>query len=66
MHDSEQPTSGQAGAEIEITPEMIEAGLLVLVESGRLFTDYEMSGDRILVQEVFSTMLSARSDEMRR
>lgn len=35
----------QAGVEVEVTPEMEEAGVFELVESGRLFTDYEMSGD---------------------
>lgn len=55
----------QAGA-IEVTPEMEKAGVFELVESGRLFTDYEMSGDQLLVRRIFLKMLSARSDETRR
>ncbi len=43
----------RALVEIEVTPEMEEAGVFALVESGRLSTDYEMSGDRILAREVF-------------
>src|SRR6516162_6204464 len=39
-----------------ITPEMIEAGVRVLEESGRLIEGL-CSGDRLLVQEVFASML---------
>ncbi len=56
----------QAGVEVEVTPEMEEAGVFELVESGRLFTDYEMSEDQLLVRRIFLNMLSAHSDETRR
>lgn len=42
--------SRQVSAETEVTPEMVEAGLCVLQESGRI--SGELSSDRLLVQEL--------------
>lgn len=58
MQNQTPDKSGQASAEIEITPEMIEAGVVVLRDSGRLYSD--SNSDRLLVQEVCSAMLGAR------
>ena len=41
---------------IEITPQVIEAGLEVVEESGRLWHDSLSSGDSLLVQELFVAM----------
>jgi hypothetical protein len=49
--------------EIEITPQMIKAGLRVLEISGRLTTDYLKPSDKILVQELFLVMWHSRIDE---
>ena len=37
---------------IEITPEMIEAGLRILWDSGAV--EHPMDADRLLIQEIFS------------
>ena len=55
--------SSEAGApaedEIEVTPEMIEAGVDVLWKSGSV--EIPMDGvDQALVQKIFSAMLRAR------
>ena len=42
---------------VEATSEMIEAGLAVMKESGRLIGDQLMSGDGILVQEIYRAMV---------
>jgi len=44
--------------EIEITPEMIEAGFKALVESG--ITEFPLEGDRLTVAEIFHSMYSTR------
>jgi len=50
------PTSAEAGApEIEVTPEMIEAGLFTLYESGAIENPVE-ANDRSLVREIFLAM----------
>ena len=48
-----KPETGQAG--VEVTPEMIEAGVKVLDDSGRLISDAR-GGDRILIEEIFRAM----------
>lgn len=48
----------KADKEIEVTPEMVEAGCAVLLDSGRLTTDYLVSSDPLLVQEIFLAMLT--------
>ena len=55
--------AGQAGVSegIEVTPEMIEAGLKELDDSGRLGGDRLLSGDEVLVQQVFLAMWRCRS-----
>ena len=45
----------------EITPAMIEAGLNVLEGSGRLIEPL-LSGDELLVAQVFSAMIQFRQD----
>jgi hypothetical protein len=44
--------------EIEITPEMIEAGYRVLCNSG--IADVYLKADKILVAEIFETMFALR------
>ena len=64
-HSGALPYRGLAGApacEIEITPEMIEAGVAVLYESGAI--EHPLAADRDLVRDVFTTMVSQqRSDQ---
>ena len=48
---------------IEVTKEMIEAGLKVLEVSGRLIYDHRVSGDGLLIQDIFSAMMSACQHE---
>ena len=50
---------------IEVTEEMINAGVEVLLRSGRITTDYRTSGDELLVQRVFLAMLSAQRQQAR-
>jgi hypothetical protein len=52
--------SAEAGApEIEVTPEMIEAGIDVLYKSGAV--EHQMCDvDRELIQKIFLAMLHAR------
>lgn len=54
---------GQTGdlTDLEITPAMIEAGVAVLAESGRLDGYEPMSGDAILVSDLFRAMSLASS-----
>ena len=47
-----------------LTPEMIEAGINVLEESGRLPGDKRLTGDDVLVAEVFFAMLRHRPREL--
>ena len=59
MQKRKQHAGGQAGADIEITPEMIGAGVNELWDSGRLC--YEAGGsDRLLIKEIWETMERAR------
>lgn len=51
--------------EIRITPKMVEAGLRSLVESGRMDDDLEVSGDSLLVQRIFLSMMQAHAHEKR-
>lgn len=53
-------------SEIQVTPKMVEAGLRVLLNSGRLGDDLEASGDNLLVQEIFLSMLQAHPHETMR
>jgi hypothetical protein len=46
--------------EIEITPEMIEAGVKELFESGRINTDYAKGSDDVLVARIFQAMMDCR------
>lgn len=45
---------------VEITPEMIEAGVKILLESGRTNTDTEVASDCLLVEELFCSMYRLR------
>lgn len=47
---------GQAGAEIEITPAMIEAGYRVLCASG--VAEEPLPSDRLVVEEMYRAMAS--------
>jgi hypothetical protein len=47
--------SGQAGTEIELTPEMIEAGLSAYLSLDREHDPYER-----IVTEIFQAMVAAR------
>ena len=49
---------GRAGEEVEVTPEMIDAGVSVLVSSGRV--DEYSRGDRVLVAQIFEAMYLRR------
>lgn len=51
---------GKDATEIEITPQMIEAGLATLEDSGRLINDRVSSGDGLLVRCIFLSMWSRR------
>ena len=51
--------SGQAGAEIEVTDRMVEAGLDVLHRSGAVETP--LSSDSLLVSEIFQSMATVMS-----
>ena len=42
---------------IEITPDMIEAGVKELFESGRINTDYVKGSDDVLVARIFQAMM---------
>ncbi len=44
----------QAGAEMEVTPQMIQAGLVVLYASG--ITDNRLGADTLLVDEIYRAM----------
>ena len=57
-----EPRDRLANDEIEITPEMEEIGMRLLIESGRPDRDYEGFGDRLLVREIFAAMSKARND----
>ena len=47
----------QAGAEIEVTPEMVQAGLNYLYNSGRI--DFEFSCDHLYIEDIVKTVLKA-------
>ena len=51
----------QAGAEIEVTPQMIEAGLCILARSGAV--DELMEADTLLVTEIYQSMSLVRGDQ---
>jgi hypothetical protein len=44
------------GLPFVVTPQMVAAGVSVLVHSGRMDTDCEVPGDGLLVREVFAAM----------
>ena len=44
-------------SEIDVSPDMIRAGVDVLIESGRTITDYEVLSDSALVEQIFLAML---------
>jgi hypothetical protein len=52
------------GAEIEITPEMIEAGFRVLQKSG--IADVYLKADKLLVAEIFEAMFALLPQEAER
>lgn len=56
--------SAVADAEIEITPEMIEAGVQVLWESGAVENPLAYA-DRKTIRRIFSTMFQLRAEEQR-
>lgn len=49
--------SGQGGAEIEVTPQMIEAGVKVIQDSGRLSLEAD-GPDHLLVQSILVAALA--------
>jgi hypothetical protein len=49
--------------EIEITPEMIQAGLKVLDHSGRLWGDWVTLGDDLLIHSILVGMIRHRTLE---
>ncbi len=51
--------------EIDLTPEMIAAGVKVLGESGRPYSDDATSVDALLVADMFRAMWRHRPDGMR-
>ena len=53
-----QPDQAPASTELEITPEMIDAGVKELWDSG--WFEIASLSDRILVARVFSAMVSVR------
>jgi hypothetical protein len=55
----ESRAEGGGAPEIEITPEMIEAGFCVLLESGAIETPME-DLERSLVQKIFVAMFHAQ------
>lgn len=59
------PVSEKQPEQIEVTPKMIEAGLMVLLASGRLDDDLEASGDNVLIHRIFLSMLHAHCHEMK-
>lgn len=60
VHSPRLVEAGAPEAEIEITPEMIEAGVCVLWESGAIEAPME-DFNRELVQKIFVAMLSRSS-----
>jgi len=44
-----------------VSPEMIAAGVRVLVASGRLYDDREYSGDKLIIEEIWRAMYSRRN-----
>ena len=56
------PLQPQNAEEIKVTPKMVDAGMRVLDESGRLsgYLSEVTSGDELLVGEVFRAMWNAR------
>jgi hypothetical protein len=50
--------AGAPEGEIEITPEMVEAGFKVLLESG--ITEFPLEADKLWVTEIFRSMCSVR------
>ena len=61
-----KPENKQAGVEVEVTPEMMEAGCQVLLESGALANDYLSSADPLLVCDIFQAMWGSRPHKTRR
>jgi hypothetical protein len=62
--ESRQAGSSKDGVtQVEVTPEMIEAGFSVLESSG-IADDY-LAADRLLVAEMFEAMLSADTHLLR-
>jgi hypothetical protein len=57
-HMSKDAGAGAPEEEIEITPEMIEAGYLTLIASG--VVDDPLEADKVTVAEIFEAMLRAR------
>lgn len=61
MHDSTPDKAGQAGAEIEITPEMVAAGVAAL---GCYTSDeHRCFADEQIVESIFKTMYRHRRTE---
>lgn len=56
----DQSGAGGSDSGIEVTPQMIEAGVRVLEESGRLSTDYVVPSDDLLVREILVAALRWR------
>ncbi len=57
MKKQKQAASGQAGAEVMVTPEMIRAGLEYLWDSGRL--DFESETDRLYIEGIIEAVFKA-------
>jgi len=58
-HHQDVDMAGQAGAMKEVSPVMIDAGLAVLIDSGRLI-EGEMLSDHLLVQQLYRAMIRAK------
>ncbi len=55
IHERTHIHSGEAGVEIEVTLEMIEAGIAALLEFG-CREDFEATDSSFIVREIFSAM----------
>jgi hypothetical protein len=56
--DRPAPTSPEADNQIEVTPEMIEAGVAVLWNSGAV--EHPTEADKLVVREVYLAMAGSK------
>ena len=62
--EMDQNTDGYEPDELDISPEMIDAGLAVLYRSG--VVDGQVEADMLVVAEVFRAMIQHRPPKFRR